>query len=229
MPYIYPTSSRVISDSFQDHINRESVNPGVDYECATGTTIISVANGTVTDADGSPAGSGGRTIHVNHSDGTGADYLHLNALSVSAGDVVTQGQKLGYSGGSGNGSNTYYGPHLHISFRPNWSTGYGNNANQDFQAIMDSQGNTEIANEGIISEEDMSIQVFLRTQTDGNQAYYAMNDYDYWQIEPQGDINQLIKFLPQYNGDVTQIPIIYSGELDALARQLKVSKDVAKR
>jgi murein DD-endopeptidase MepM/ murein hydrolase activator NlpD len=182
--YVYPCGETSISDSFADHVNRNSVNPGVDYEAPTGSAIYSVSDGVVADADGSPSGGGGRTIHINHDDGTGADYLHLNALSVSTGDRVTKGQKIGYSGGSGNGSNTYYGPHLHISFRPNHSGGYGNNGNQDFQAIMDSQ-NTSIAGgdtESLVGKDDVKVN-FYKT-TDGTLWYgaYAISTTEVYDV-----------------------------------------------
>lgn len=57
-----------------------------------------------------------------------------------------------------------------------------------------------------------------------DQAYYGLNDYGYWQINPQGDITQLLKFLPQYGGDPKNIPTITSGEIDALTRQTNASQ-----
>lgn len=142
--YIYPTAVHTVSDSFADHVARTptSVNPGTDYEAPTGSDVWAVAAGVVTDADGNPDGSGGRTVHIDHDDGTGTDYLHLNALGVSVGQRVVQGQRIGFSGASGNGSNTYYGPHLHISFRRNHSHGYWNDHNEDFDAIVRSQTST---------------------------------------------------------------------------------------
>jgi hypothetical protein len=140
MPYVYPCTVTAVSDSFADHIARGSVNPGTDYIAGYGDSVRSVAAGTVTDADSSTSGGGGRTIHVNHDDGTGADYLHMSSIGVSPGQWVAQGAYLGASGASGNGEEWYYGAHLHISFRPNHSTGYGNNGNQDFDAIMRAQG-----------------------------------------------------------------------------------------
>lgn len=138
MTYIYPTTTTNVSDDLAAHIARGSVNPGTDYTCGYGSRVVSVAAGTVTDADGNPGGSGGRMVHVDHVDGTGADYLHLSALSVSAGDRVTQGQLLGYSGASGYGDNWYYGPHLHLSFRRRHGAAYTGAGNIDFDALMTS-------------------------------------------------------------------------------------------
>jgi hypothetical protein len=140
--YKYPCTVTAVSDTFADHVNRGSVNPGVDYMAGYGDSVLAVAAGTVTDASNDNGGGGGRTIHVNHDDGTGADYLHLSSVAVGVGQWVAAGAFLGASGGSGYGEDWYYGPHLHISFRPNHSGGYGNNGNQDFDAIMRAQGTT---------------------------------------------------------------------------------------
>ena len=137
--YVYPCATTSVSDDFADHVARGSVNPGTDYTAGYGSSVVSVASGTVTDADNSPSGGGGRTVHVDHDDGSGADYLHLDQAVVGVGQRVSQGQLLAYSGASGNGSDWYYGPHLHISFRYNHAHGYGNSGNVDFDAIMRSQ------------------------------------------------------------------------------------------
>ena len=138
--YVYPTSTTGVSDDFQDHVDRGSVNPGTDYTAAYGSNVVAVAAGTVTDASNDPGGGGGRTVHIDHDDGTGSDYLHLSAVGCSAGQWVPQGALIGISGASGYGSDWYYGPHLHISYRPNHAHGYGNSGNQDFDAIMTAQG-----------------------------------------------------------------------------------------
>ena len=138
--YTYPTLTTNVSDTFTDHVNRGSVNPGTDYTAAYGSAVYAVASGTVTDADNTNGGGGGRTIHIDHDDGSGSDYLHLSACQVPAGRWVAQGTQIGVSGASGNGSNWWYGPHLHISFRYNHAHGYGNSGNVDFDAVMSAQG-----------------------------------------------------------------------------------------
>jgi multisubunit Na+/H+ antiporter MnhC subunit len=142
MAYIYPTAVHSVSDTFQDHVNRGSVNPGTDYTDAYGDTVVAVAAGTVTDASNDNGGGGGRTIHIDHDDGSGADYLHLASVGVYAGQWVAQGTAIGASGASGYGDDWYYGAHLHISFRNNHSHGYGNNGNVDFDALVKESGST---------------------------------------------------------------------------------------
>jgi hypothetical protein len=130
--FIYPTSARAVSDSFQDHVNRGSVNPGTDYEAPYGSDVVAVASGIVTDSDNDNGGSGGRVMHIDHDNGWGTDYLHMSSCDVPAGTRVSQGQRIGASGASGEDQDWYYGPHLHISLRPNHSHGYGNVGNVDF-------------------------------------------------------------------------------------------------
>jgi murein DD-endopeptidase MepM/ murein hydrolase activator NlpD len=137
--YSYPTDVHTVTDTFQDHVNRGSVNPGTDYAVAMHSPVHSVAAGIVTDADSTYNGSGGRVVHVDHDDGSGVDYLHLSLISVNVGERVSQGSLIGLSGASGYGSDNYYGPHLHISFRYNHSHGYSNVGNVDFDALMKSQ------------------------------------------------------------------------------------------
>jgi hypothetical protein len=158
MGYVYPTSVHTVSDSFADHVARGSVNPGTDYTSAYGDTVVAVAAGTVTDADNSNSGGGGRTVHIDHDDGSGSDYLHLASVAVTPGRWVAQGTVIGVSGASGNGSDWYYGAHLHISFRPNHSHGYGNSGNQDFDAIMAGQS-TEPPDTPIESKEDREMRI----------------------------------------------------------------------
>lgn len=115
---IYPTAVHSVSDSFQDHVNRGSVNPGTDYTDAVGDQVVSVAAGTVTDGNNNDiSGSGGRVMHIDHDDGSGADYLHLSSIDVGVGTHVNQGAPIAHSGASGYGSENYYGAHLHISYR----------------------------------------------------------------------------------------------------------------
>jgi murein DD-endopeptidase MepM/ murein hydrolase activator NlpD len=129
-----------VSDTFAIHVARGSVNPGTDYTAAYGSDVWAVSAGVVTDADSNPGGGGGRTIHIDNDDGSGADYLHLSVIGVNVGDHVTQGQHIAQSGASGYGSDHYYGAHLHISYRLNHSHGYWNDGNIDFDALVRSEG-----------------------------------------------------------------------------------------
>jgi hypothetical protein len=117
--WIRPVDGGSISDGFEGHKNRAkpALNPGIDYAVGTGTPVKAVADGTVTGIVTTFTGSGGMMIFLSFPSGHTADYLHLSRIDVTPGQAVKQGQVLGLSGGSGLGSMTGYGAHLHFSFR----------------------------------------------------------------------------------------------------------------
>jgi murein DD-endopeptidase MepM/ murein hydrolase activator NlpD len=84
---------------------------GVDFPVATGTSVKAVTGGEVVSAGW--AGSFGYEVIVRHPDGRYSQYAHLSAISVSEGQPVTSGQRLGRSGSTGNST----GPHLHFEIR----------------------------------------------------------------------------------------------------------------
>ncbi|MGW1069366.1 M23 family metallopeptidase [Streptomyces aureus] len=84
---------------------------GVDFVVPTGTTIKSIAAGTVVSAGW--GGAYGNQVVIQHADGKYSQYAHMSSLSVSAGQTVTEGQQIGLSGATGNVT----GPHLHFEIR----------------------------------------------------------------------------------------------------------------
>ncbi|MFJ6656471.1 transglycosylase family protein [Streptomyces sp. NPDC091377] len=84
---------------------------GVDFPVPTGTTVKSVAAGTVVSAGW--GGSFGYEVVVRHADGRYSQYAHLSAISVRDGQSVSAGQRIGRSGNTGNST----GPHLHFEVR----------------------------------------------------------------------------------------------------------------
>ncbi|MFJ6836284.1 LysM peptidoglycan-binding domain-containing M23 family metallopeptidase [Streptomyces sp. NPDC091209] len=84
---------------------------GVDFVVPTGTTIKSIAAGTVVSAGW--GGAYGNQVVILHADGKYSQYAHMSSLSVSAGQTVTPGQQIGLSGATGNVT----GPHLHFEIR----------------------------------------------------------------------------------------------------------------
>ncbi|SFF82076.1 M23 family metallopeptidase [Streptomyces mirabilis] len=91
---------------------------GVDFVVPTGTTVKAVAAGTVVSAGW--GGAYGNQVVIQHADGRYSQYAHLSALSVSAGQAVTESQQIGLSGATGNVT----GPHLHFEIRttPNYGS-----------------------------------------------------------------------------------------------------------
>jgi murein DD-endopeptidase MepM/ murein hydrolase activator NlpD len=117
--WIRPVDGGSISDTFDGHKNRAkpALNPGIDYAVGTGTPVKAVADATVIGIVNTFTGSGGKMIFLSFPSGHTADYLHLSRIDVQPGQEVKQGQVIGLSGGSGLGSMTGYGAHLHFSFR----------------------------------------------------------------------------------------------------------------
>ena len=92
---------------------RSSSHTGLDIAASTGTPIGAAAAGTVTFSG--RKGSYGNMIVITHANGVQTYYGHCNALYVSAGTQVSQGQTIASVGSTGNST----GPHLHLEVRVN--------------------------------------------------------------------------------------------------------------
>lgn len=89
-----------------------STHTGLDFAGPSGSPIISVANGVVTDT-GYDGAYGNKTV-VTLADGTEIWYCHQSTIGVDVGDRVVQGDQIGTLGSTGNTT----GPHLHLEVRP---------------------------------------------------------------------------------------------------------------
>ncbi|HCN29747.1 MAG TPA: hypothetical protein DIT64_13580, partial [Verrucomicrobiales bacterium] len=78
-----------------------------------GDTVVASAGGTVTRVGNEGNDSYGRWIEIDHGGGYRTRYAHLSKQSVSVGQNVAQGQKIGELGNTGGSS----GPHLHYEQR----------------------------------------------------------------------------------------------------------------
>ncbi len=88
---------------------------GIDWATPTGTAVNASCGGTVAKAGW---GSGyGYVVYINHPDGRQTRYGHLSKVLVSAGQTVSQGQKIALSGNTGVST----GPHLHFEILINGS------------------------------------------------------------------------------------------------------------
>lgn len=85
---------------------------GIDIGVASGTPVFALKGGRAKipayDADGY-----GKWIIVDHGDGSSTRYAHLSSFSVTDGQVVKAGQRLGGVGNTGRST----GPHLHFEYR----------------------------------------------------------------------------------------------------------------
>lgn len=90
---------------------------GIDIGAPRGTTVYAAASGIVTEvvnycSEGATSCGGryGNYIVIRHSNGTFTRYAHLSRVSVSVGNSVSKGKKIGAVGNTGRST----GPHLHF-------------------------------------------------------------------------------------------------------------------
>lgn len=87
---------------------------GVDYGARTGTPIRVTGNGQITYLGW--RGGYGKSVKVRHTNGYETFYAHMSKYGkYRKGQMVKQGQIIGYVGSTGNST----GPHLHYEFRIN--------------------------------------------------------------------------------------------------------------
>ena len=89
------------------------MHTGTDLAAAKGTNVFAWKSGVITYAGWN--GNYGNFIEVAHYDGTVSRYAHLSGYAISKGDVVNQGQTIGYVGTTGNST----GYHLHFEIKIN--------------------------------------------------------------------------------------------------------------
>ncbi|MDM5314499.1 peptidoglycan DD-metalloendopeptidase family protein [Fictibacillus sp. b24] len=86
---------------------------GMDIARPSERSILAADNGTVASAGWD--GDYGNKIIINHNNGMKTIYAHLNSISVSTGDVVQKGSKIGVMGSTGQST----GVHLHFEVYEN--------------------------------------------------------------------------------------------------------------
>lgn len=84
---------------------------GVDFRASSGTPVYSVGEGQVVDTGYNRAY--GNFVEIYHGNNIYSFYAHASSVIVSAGQYVTKGQQVMYSGATGNVT----GPHLHFEIR----------------------------------------------------------------------------------------------------------------
>ena len=84
---------------------------GADYAIAAGTSLKSVADGTVVVAE--DLFFPGKAVFIDHGDGLISMYFHLDSVGVKAGLEVKKGDAIGTVGSNGRST----GPHLHLGVR----------------------------------------------------------------------------------------------------------------
>jgi murein DD-endopeptidase MepM/ murein hydrolase activator NlpD len=102
---IWPVSGPVVSP-FGPRWGR--MHEGIDIAIAAGNPIVSSASGIVTHAGW--MGGYGNMVIVQHAGGLATGYAHQSQIAVANGQLVSQGQLIGFIGCTGH----CYGDHLHF-------------------------------------------------------------------------------------------------------------------
>ncbi|MEZ5091464.1 M23 family metallopeptidase [Nocardioides sp.] len=111
--WVLPVASYRLTAGFgQSSYLWSSVHTGLDFAAPSGTPIMSIARGVVTEV-GYDGAYGNKTV-VTLDDGTEIWYCHQTSYAVSVGETVGQGEVIGYIGSTGNTT----GPHLHLEVHP---------------------------------------------------------------------------------------------------------------
>lgn len=105
---------------------RSGFHYGVDIGNKRGTSVVAAASGVVVnvvsyckEGNSSCGGRYGNYITIEHPNGTRTKYAHLQKVSVSIGQTVSQGKQIGTIGNTGRST----GPHLHFEvIKSNGST-----------------------------------------------------------------------------------------------------------
>jgi murein DD-endopeptidase MepM/ murein hydrolase activator NlpD len=110
--FIWPVNGPVVS-GFGMRWGR--MHEGIDIAAGYGTPIRAAASGRVVYA-GWMSGYG-NLVAIDHGGGVSTAYGHQSSIAVGNGQVVAQGQTIGYVGCTGH----CFGPHLHFEVRINGS------------------------------------------------------------------------------------------------------------
>lgn len=137
--YIYPVdpTAWTLGDDFAAHVARGSQEPGIDWWTSIGVAVWAPGAGQIVDVQSSYAGATGAYVTLVTDEGDWFRFLHLNSTSVTVGQTVAQGEVIARTGGSGFGSPSGYGPHIHVSFKVGYTGTFpGGSTLDDFLAYM---------------------------------------------------------------------------------------------
>lgn len=116
--YPLPSSYTHITSYFGWRVHPITGKPnnhtGIDLPAPAGTSICAVQGGVVTISGYAPS-SYGNYVVISHGNGVTTLYAHMRSRAVSEGQVVSQGQVIGYVGTTGSST----GNHLHLELRIN--------------------------------------------------------------------------------------------------------------
>lgn len=117
---IYATSKTIVTSPFGTRIDPitgdSAYHHGTDFSCALGEPIKAAATGTVErivsgcSVGDMSCGELGNNVTLDHGNGIKTQYAHLSAVSMSVGQMATQGDEIGKCGSTGKST----GNHLHL-------------------------------------------------------------------------------------------------------------------
>ncbi|MDY0324292.1 MAG: M23 family metallopeptidase, partial [Candidatus Carbobacillus sp.] len=109
--FIWPTKGGYITSGYGMRWGK--MHPAIDISGVYDRTIMAADNGKVIFAGRD--GSYGNLVKISHGNGYETWYAHLSSISVSVGQQVAKGQKIGVMGDTGNAT----GVHLHFEIHLN--------------------------------------------------------------------------------------------------------------
>lgn len=112
--FMWPVSGPITSPfGYREHpiFGRQILHSGIDIGVDEGTPVAAADSGVVVEADW--LGGYGNAVIIDHGNGLSTVYGHNSSLTVSAGQIVSKGQIIAYSGSTGNST----GPHVHFEVR----------------------------------------------------------------------------------------------------------------
>lgn len=110
----YTSLSSLFAGRKDPFTGKPATHSGIDVPAPKGVKILSAKSGVVLTSAYNKGGYGNYVV-VDHGNGNTTLYAHMNSRAVKAGDVVKQGQVLGYVGTTGRST----GNHLHYEIREN--------------------------------------------------------------------------------------------------------------
>jgi len=116
--YSQRISSGFSNSRFHPILKERRPHHGTDYAAPTGTPIISVGDGVITEAQ--YRGGNGNIVQIRHNNSYKTAYLHMSrfASGIRAGVEVDQGQVIGYVGQTGLATGPHLCYRLYVNERP---------------------------------------------------------------------------------------------------------------
>ena len=105
----------------------------IDLANGGGSTVYASGGGVVVTAGPNYFDWYGNYVVIRHPDGLYTGYAHLSSVSVTVGQQVNQGQRIGLEGATG----PVTGPHLHFQFMKSYQNGWPVGGDADFMNPRD--------------------------------------------------------------------------------------------